>query len=338
MDIRNDLIPLHAQPLAAVFADPDAMNKVLAQIQRVALAETADPATEDGRASIKSLAYKVSRSKTALDDVGKPLADAARLDYDKINAIRKTAKEFLDALRDDIRKPVNAWEAVEGARVKAHEDKLHLFNSHMLSTAGLGSDILRADIERIRQVSVGVEWQEFQDAAVEAKAKAMAHLETILAEAEKTAAAAAELEALRAEKLEREAVELERAREAAIAERERVAAENARKQAKIDAEAALEREKERGQREFDRQQRELAEANLRAERAATAERESIEAEREADDVERREREANDAHRHDRQETILKALTRAPVKLSEGDATRVVGAVADKLIPFLRIEY
>ncbi len=68
------------------------------------------------------------------------------------------------------------------------------------------------------------------------------------------------------------------------------------------------------------------------------ERERIEAEREADEVNRRDREANDAHRHDRQETIFQALIRAPVKLSEGDATRVVGAVADKLIPFLHIEY
>ena len=337
MDIRNDLIPLHAKPLAAVFADPDAMNKVLAQIQRVALAETADPATEDGRASIKSLAYKVSRSKTALDDVGKPLADAARLDYDKINAIRKTAKEFLDALRDDIRKPVNDWEEVEKQRVGALEDRLTAITALREYDRAYGSESITTAIFSLEDLG-DEQWQEFWKLAAEAKAGSLKHLTRVLADAREAEAKEAELETLRAEKLEREAVDLERTREAAIAEREKVAAENARKSATIAAESALEREKDRAAREVQDAESRVASAKREAADAARQVRESIEAEREADEAERREREANDAHRHDRQETIFQALIRAPVKLSEGDATRVVAALADKLIPFLRIEY
>ncbi len=337
MDIRNDLIPLHAQPLAAVFDKPEAMAKVLAQIETAALAETADPATEDGRTSIKSLAYKVSRSKTALEDVGKPLADAARLDYDKINAIRKTAKEFLDALRDDIRKPVNDWEAVEKARVMALGIRLNEIENLGLVNRVEGSGLLGQTISRVEAIEIGDSWREAQDDAAETKATALTNLRRELEAAKEEEAKEAELETLRAEKLEREAADAERDREAAIAERERVAAENARKQAKIDADTALEREKERGQREFDRQQRELAEANLRAERAATAERERIEAEQAVGRAEKERRENDEARR----KVVIEAAQEALIVVTGIDnstAHNVVGAIADKLIPGITINF
>ncbi len=337
MDIRNDLIPLTAMPLPALFHDADAMNKVLAQIQREVLAETADPATEDGRTAIKALAYRVSRGKTALDDVGKPLADAARKDWDSINAIRKTAKEFLDALRDTVRKPVSDWEAAEGSRVAALEKRLSDIED-LAWDRSAGTEALGDAVATAEAIEIDNSWEEFQDDAAEKKAAWLVGLRRELEAAKEEEAKEAELETLRAEKLEREAADAERNREMAIKAREQIAAENARKQATIAAESALEREKDRAAREVQDAENRAAAATRRAADAARQERESIEAEREADEAERREREANDAHRHDRQETIFKALTRAPINLSEGDATRVVGAAAEKLIPFLRIEY
>ncbi len=338
MDIRNDLIPLKT-PLPELFHDASAMNEILAQIQRDTLTETADPATEDGRASIKKLAYKVSRSKTALDDVGKPLADAARLDYDKINAIRKTAKEFLDALRDAVRKPVNDWEAVEKQRVEALEDRLTAITALREYDRTVNPEVITAAITKLDKIdTTDGSWDEFAERVFDEIVAVTVHLCHEHAAALKREAEEAELETLRAEKLEREAADAERDREMAIKAREQTAAENARKQAEIAAESALEREKDRGARDVQDAENRAAAAKREAADAARQVREQIEAEREADEAERREREANDAHRHDRQETIFKALCRAPVKLSEGDATRVVGAVADKLIPFLRIEY
>ena len=148
----------------------------------------------------------------------------------------------------------------------------------------------------------------------------------------------AELARLRAEDIRRGEEERERVREAAIAEREKIAAENARKQAEIDAEKALEHEKERGQREFDRAQREVAYANQRAERAAAAERERAE-QFEAEKREAREkREKDDANRAHVFDMATQALIAAPVKLKPQDAKNVVGAIADKLIPHLKIEF
>jgi len=338
MDTRNDLIPLNAQPLAKVFDDPEAMGRVLTTIEKAALAETADPTTEDGRASIKSLAYKIARSKTALEDVGKPLADAARVKYDAINAIRKTAKDRLNALRDGVRQPVNDWEDAEKERIGALEDRLTAITALREYDRTVNPEHIDAALARLKANEIGDDWQEFADRAAQEVVASLDHLIRLQGEVREAAEREAELEALRAEKLEREAADAERQREAAIAEREKTAAENARKQAEIDAENALEREKDRAAREVQEAENRAAAAKREAADAARHERERIEAEREADEAERRKREANDAHRHDRQETIFKALTRAPVNLSEGDATRVVGAVADKLIPFLHIEY
>ncbi len=338
MDTKTDLIPLGYPPLKQLFDNTATMAAILAKIKTAALDETADPTTEDGRASIKSLAYKVSRSKTALDDVGKPLADAARVNYDSINAIRKTAKEFLDALRDEVRKPVDDWEEVEKQRIEALEDRLTTITAMGELDPHTETSIIEGAINVLEGDAINADWQEFAEKAAEEKTVVLEYLCRTLTAAQKREAEEAELEALRAEKLEREAQDAERAREAAIVERERVVAENARKQAENAAADALEREKDRAARAVQDAENRVAAAQREAAGAAQHERESIEAEREADEVNRRDREANDKHRHDRQETIFKALMRAPVKLSEGDATRLVGAVADQLIPFLRIVY
>ncbi len=337
MDIRNDLIPLNASPLPALFHDADAMNKVLAQINRDVLAETADPATEDGRAAIKRLAYKVSRGKTALDDVGKPLADAAREDWDAINAIRKTAKEFFNALRDKVRQPLTDWEAAEKKRIEAIEDRLTAITA-MGEVETFPSEAIERAIGQLEALAIGDDWQEFAEKAAEEKSIILEYLCRTLKARGEAEAKEAELEALRAEAAERYAADAERAREAAIAERENAAAENARKQAEIAAESALEREKERGQREFDRAQREVADANLRAEKAAAAERERAE----RFEIEKREarakREMDDENRAQVFSAVARALESDPVRLKPHDALKVVGAISDKLIPHLTINF
>ncbi len=338
MDMQTNLIPINARPLATVFDDPDAMNKVLAQIQRAALAETADPETEEGRASIKSLAYKVSRSKTALEDVGKPLADAARVQYDKLNAVRKTAKEFLDALRDAIRKPLADWEEVEKQRIEALEDRLTAITA-MGEIETYPSDVVERIIGHLDALEIGDDWEEFAEKAAEEKAIILEYLcrelkARVAAEAEQ-----AELETLRAEKLEREAQDAERAREEAIKLRERTAAENARRQATIDAEAALEREKDKNQREFDRAQREVFDANLRAEQAADVERQRIDAERAAENEARDNRIADETHRNQVMDGAVHALmVVAPVPLTVLQADQIIFAIDAGKIPHVTINF
>ena len=309
IEANTDLIPLDAPPLAQLFHQATTMGVLLKKIERTVLAETADVETEEGRASIKSLAHKVSRSKTALEAIGKPLADKAREEYDKINAIRKTAKDTLDALRDKVRKPVSDWDEVEKQRVEALEDRLTAISSLREFDRTCGSAGINTAINSLHDLNVfSKDWGEFEERATDEKAASLEHLTRVLAEAREDEAKEAELEALRAEKLEREAQDAERDREARIAEREMVAADNAKRIAEFEAEAALEREKDRNQREFDQAQREVAEANQRAADAVQAERQRIASDRRIEDAKQRDREANVEHRKRIMEAVASALT------------------------------
>ena len=159
-----------------------------------------------------------------------------------------------------------------------------------------------------------------------------------MAAAEKAAAAAAELETLRADKLEREAVELERAREAAIAERENVAAENARRAEKTKADAALEAERDKAGREHREAERRVVAAQRERDEAVAEERKRIGAFAAEKAVALEKRGRDGANRSHVFSMVTDALVAAPVKLQHPDAKRVVAAISDKLIPHLSIDF
>jgi len=337
MDDSTDLIVLQ-DALPTVFDSVFNLQTMLAALQKRARSETHDVRTEEGRTGIASLARKVSRSKTAIQSIGDPLAKEAREKWDNLNVFRRELVDRLDALRDEIRAPLTKWRDIEAARVKAHEDALHVFEAQMLSIPGLGPDMIRTDIETIRQVSVGGEWEEFQDAAVEAKAKAMAHLESILAEAEKAAAAAAELEELRREKDERERADRKAEAKAEVQRMIDTAAERARAAEKTKAAAALEAERDKSEREHREAEQRVAAAERERDEAAAAERKRAEVFEAEKNAAREKRERDDENRAHVFSMATDALVAAPVKLKRADAVRVVAAISDKLIPYLRINF
>ena len=85
--------------LIAAYGDPTAMDALLARIETDALALAPDLTTAASRKEIASLAFKVARSKTALDKIGADLIEDARKHVDAVNATRKTARDRLDALK-----------------------------------------------------------------------------------------------------------------------------------------------------------------------------------------------------------------------------------------------
>ena len=69
----TDLVALRVLTPAVVFV-PGGVDKIIGQIEAEVRAVKTDISTKAGREAIGSLAYKVARSKTALDDMGKALA------------------------------------------------------------------------------------------------------------------------------------------------------------------------------------------------------------------------------------------------------------------------
>ncbi|TFH47839.1 MAG: hypothetical protein E4H01_07500, partial [Lysobacterales bacterium] len=82
---------------------PKAMGPLLKAIEVEALAEIHDVETTTGRDSIKSLAYKVARSKTTIDNLGKDFVAEQKQAIAIIDEVRRTARAFLDDLKDRVR-------------------------------------------------------------------------------------------------------------------------------------------------------------------------------------------------------------------------------------------
>lgn len=116
----TSLIVIEKADAMQVFTNGGALTDVVNKIIDLALSEIHDPDTAIGRAGIKALAYKIRRSKTYMDGVGKELVDGLKELPKTIDAHRKAAREALDTLYDDVRKPLTDWEN-EQARIKAEE-------------------------------------------------------------------------------------------------------------------------------------------------------------------------------------------------------------------------
>lgn len=278
-----------------VFA-PGGIDTILEKVEaetRAAAAEL-DISTPKGRKEIASLAYKVARSKTALDDMGKELVAGIKAQASAIDADRKKARDRLDALKDEVRKPLDEFEAAEAARIKRHEDGISALIHLSMGIPLSDTDYIAARLAEAQAADISG-FQEFTTRAEKAKAETVEKLSALLEESRRRDAERAELERLRREAAEREAREAKERAEREQREREERAADQARREAEEKARREAEEAERRAAAERERIEREAREAQERAERekreaeerAAQAERDRLEAERRAKEAEER---------------------------------------------------
>jgi hypothetical protein len=182
-----------------------------------------DLGTEKGRKDIASRAFKVARSKTYLDDLGK--AEVARLkDLPRqVDAARKELRDGLDALRDEIREPLTEWEA----RRALLQNKLAVIQNTPGALFNADSVAIRSSIETLES-TVPADFEEFCQEAQSVIRITLATLQEMLEMAEKREADARELARLQAEEKERQAeAERERLRQEGEERARRQAAEEA---------------------------------------------------------------------------------------------------------------
>jgi hypothetical protein len=328
--------------LVAAFSAPEKMEAILTRIETEVRAVAPDLSTVTSRKAIASLAFKVARSKTALDDIGKDITEDARKQIDAVNAKRRDIRDRLDALKNEVRTPLDDWEAAEAKRVADMEDRLRDFTDDLPGPDASSTEIW-AVIQDIEEIPIDDTWAEFKDRAAAAKEGTLNMLNALLPKARDREAERAELERLRAEAAKREAEEQARLRaERAKAEAERIerekaeAAERAAKDAEWRAKAEAERiARESAEREASLQ-RQLAEAKAREEAAAARERERIAAEQAKAEAERRAREADQARRAEVRTVISDAITQV---LDENldSPTAVAEAIMAGRIPHVRVE-
>lgn len=199
--------------LAAIFRSEDGVDPIIAAIEAEVRAHVPDLTTAKGRDAIKSLAFKVARSKTALDDAGKAMNEEARRHINTVDAARRKIRERLDALRDEARRPLDEWEAAEEQRVNLLKSRLAALDAaradHLCPSAQIA-----AVLAEIEATEIGEDWAEKRGDAAIAKDNALTQLRRNLDIARKREDDAAELERLRAA----EAARLEQERLAREAE------------------------------------------------------------------------------------------------------------------------
>lgn len=358
----------------AVFGTPGGVDAILDKIKAQALATDTDISTQAGRQAVASLAYKIARSKTALDAMGKELGEDNYRRWKAITAERARVVEELDALRDQVRKPLTDWENAEKARVAAHEAALDAICE---APGFYEAENAAADYrQRLAYLEAYPprDWQEFLKRASDALANEIAKTKVALAAAEKREAEAAEAARIAHEKAEQERREREaliaenarreaeaKAKREAEAEARRIAAETSAKERAAAKAAEAERARiERERQEADRRAEEAEAARLAAaakaqadmeraaaeaeiarkkaaEDAAAAERKRIADAQAKDAAETAAREANRRHRAQIHNEVLADLVIA-TEISEAAARAVITAIVAGKVRHTKVSY
>jgi colicin import membrane protein len=95
------LVAIEELDIAKLFTD-EGMQGVLQEIESKALSFAFDIETDQGRKDIASLAYKVARSKTLIDNTGKDTVADWKKKTKLIDGYRKQARDFLDDLKEKV--------------------------------------------------------------------------------------------------------------------------------------------------------------------------------------------------------------------------------------------
>jgi flagellar biosynthesis GTPase FlhF len=117
----SELINIDRSNALEVFTNQTQLTTLLAKISNEYGSLVPDLSSAKGRKDIASLAYKIAQSKSYLENIGKDLAAEYKEIPKKIDAGRKYARDFLDNLKDKIRKPLDEWEAAEAIRIEKLE-------------------------------------------------------------------------------------------------------------------------------------------------------------------------------------------------------------------------
>lgn len=314
--------------------------------------EVPDLSTKKGRDRIASQAAKVSKSKVAVE---KPGRDYLKKLKEMPKVVEAELREFvreMDALRDEVRKPLTDWEAAEAARIAEHKADLESLRN--TETADASAAMIKSLIADMEAEEIGPDWEEFEAEAHRVKAASLATLREALAKREQYEAEQAELERLRAEQeaqaqrereaqLVREAEERARreAEQAAQAEREAVIRREAEAKAQAEArELYLKKQAEAAEREkAESEQRAMQaeiDAHAKAEAAAAAERQRYLDEQKEVARQAALREADQANKAKVNRAALDAFMAGG--MPEKCAKQAVVLIAKKQIPHITISY
>lgn len=337
-----------------VFTDTCKLDEILKIVREKVVGTVYDMNKRKDREACASDAYKVARSKAALEKLGAAVSAELKELPKKVDAGRRYLKDGLEAIQAEVRAPLDEWEAAETARVERHKAGIEWFRLRADENRDLDSTELRASIEEVSARVVDETWEEFEAEAHRMKARALDSLTQALAAREKYEAEQAELAELRRKQAEQEQKDREAEIARQAAEKAKADAE-AKAQAERDAAAKREAEAKAAAEKAERDRLEAIERQKQAEARAEAEKlaaeqrakEAAEAarlaelkrqadEKAAEEAAQRKREADKQHKASINNAAMAAFIEHG--LPEECAKQAVVLIAKGLIPAVLIKY
>lgn len=333
-------ITIITNPVLA-FTQPEKFTEFLKGIRDELEAFKPDVSTAKSRGEIAAMAFRVTKQKTAIDKAGKELNADKRKEIDAVDAERRKIWDKLEALADEIRKPLTDWENAEKEREKAKSEILDRLHGAVYDPNS--SESVRLAIQKATDIAIDPEiFRDETNDAVNGKAETLTNLNIALERATRHEADQAELRRLREEKEAREREEADRiAHESAErAERERAEREKeAERQAEERRQRDIQEAAEKARQDEIRKAREEAERRDREaqEKIDAANREADRIKKETDDRERarlaeekRIRDEQEARERDKAHrgAIMKAAKESLIEngLDEPTARKIVLAI------------
>lgn len=225
------VIVAEREGLQKFFLDGENLQKMGDRIEKLARGLVADVSTKEGISQVKTAARQIASVRKKVDEIGKNVVAELKALPNVIDNNRKEFRERMEALQEEIRRPVTEIEE----REKAIDDiKGTHFNCAAMDSKGLSAKI--EELEMAKKAVTESVWKESYVAAVgayEGEIKALAVMRDAAAKHEEEARRLAELEAkqeeadriIREQKIKEEA-EAKAAEEMARLKREKAEAEH----------------------------------------------------------------------------------------------------------------
>lgn len=199
--------------LAMMALTEDAVwQEIAARIKERCAAAPASVDTEADRKLIASVAHKIARIKTRLDDAGRDANAGLREKINAVDARRRQVRDYLDGLKYAVRKPLTEWEESEKARQEARDALVAKINGAAVVLMDTTSAEIMRRMDEIGRLSISANM--FQGAELQQletlRDRTVNALGTAFAQVKAREDQEAELAKLKAEQAERERQEAAR--------------------------------------------------------------------------------------------------------------------------------
>ena len=312
---------------------------ILTKIEKKALSVTTSVDTAKDREDIRAMAYKIARSKTTLDGIGKQLVTDWKLKAKQVDIERKKCRDYLDELKERVRKPLTDWELAEKQRIERINAQLDWIKSVSDVPRHEKSITIQKIIDELKDYAIDDFFGEFKQDAEQCKKDALLRLELSLNESIKFESEQKELERLREEaaKREKEAYESRLKKEAAEKAKQEVEAQKREEIELLQKEKEAIERKRREEIELLQKEKEAIERKRREEIELLQKEKEEKDRKEAERIEaERLRMADIAHREKVKSMILSDFETYGVKTAI--AKQIINSIEQGKIKYLRIEF